>query len=101
VREEVLRGVIGELRAGERTVLVATHDLDVVARVADRVAILADGRIRKHGTLEEVVDVRARDGEEGEDAAERSAPAKLRDALESARRETREKRESREAEVVS
>jgi ABC-2 type transport system ATP-binding protein len=86
VREEVLRGVIGELRAGERTVLVATHDLDVVARVADRVAILADGRIRKHGTLEEVLDRPRADG--GESIS--SAPAKLRDALESARRESRE-----------
>jgi ABC-2 type transport system ATP-binding protein len=96
VREEVLRGVIGELRAGERTVLLATHDLDVVARVADRVAILADGRIRAHGTLEEVLG----GASTGDDAAG-SAPAKLRDALESARRETREKRESREAEIVS
>ena len=96
VREEVLRGVIGELRGGERTVLLATHDLDVVARVADRVAILADGRIRAHGTLEEVLG----GASTGEDAAG-SAPAKLRDALESARRETREKRESREAEVAS
>jgi len=96
VREEVLRGVIGELRGGERTVLLATHDLDVVARVADRVAILADGKIRAHGTLEEVLG----GASTGEDAAG-SAPAKLRDALESARRETREKRESREAEVAS
>jgi len=88
VREEVLRGVIGELRGGERTVLLATHDLDVVARVADRVAILADGRIRAHGTLEEVLG----GASTGDDAAG-SAPAKLRDALESARRETREKRE--------
>ncbi len=60
VREEVLRSVIGELRGGdlqngERTVLVATHDLDVVARIADRVAILAHGKIAKHGTLAEVL----------------------------------------------
>ncbi|HET6162850.1 MAG TPA: ABC transporter ATP-binding protein [Planctomycetota bacterium] len=96
VREEVLRGVIGELRGGERTVLLATHDLDVVARVADRVAILADGRIRAHGTLEEVLG----GASTGDDAAG-SAPAKLRDALESARRESREKRESREVEVAS
>jgi ABC-2 type transport system ATP-binding protein len=65
VREEVLRGVVGELRDGERTVLVATHDLDVVARVADRVAILADGRIARHGTLAECA----------------TTPATLRDAL--------------------
>jgi len=96
VREEVLRGVIGELRGSERTVLLATHDLDVVARVADRVAILAEGRIRKHGTLEEVLDVGGRDGassDDAVDAAARSAPAKLRNALESARRESREGRE--------
>jgi ABC-2 type transport system ATP-binding protein len=81
VREEVLRGVIGELRGGERTVLLATHDLDVVARVADRVAILADGRITKHGTLAEVLD-----GERSvEGDAIASAPKKLRDALEAAR----------------
>jgi ABC-2 type transport system ATP-binding protein len=67
VREEVLRGVIGELRGGRRTVFVATHDLDVVARIADRVAILANGRITSHEAL---------DG---------AAPARLRDALEAAR----------------
>ncbi len=55
VREEVLRGVIGELRDGERTVLMATHDLDVVARVADRVAILAGGRIVKHEAITEAI----------------------------------------------
>ncbi len=69
VREEVLRGVIGELRDGERTVLVATHDLDVVARVADRVAILAGGRIVRHEPLTE--------GEK--ELAD--APTRLRDAL--------------------
>ena len=62
VREEVLRSVIGELRDGERTVLVATHDLDVVARIADRVAILAHGKIARHGTLGEVLGEKAADG---------------------------------------
>jgi ABC-2 type transport system ATP-binding protein len=57
VREEVLRGVIGELRSGEHTVLCATHDLDVAARIADRVAVLHEGRIAAHGTLEEVLDI--------------------------------------------
>ena len=66
VREEVLRGVLGELRGGDHTVLVATHDLDVVARIADRVAILADGRIARHEPLAQEVG---------------DAPAKLRDAL--------------------
>ena len=33
---EVLRGIIAELREGERTVLCTTHDLDVAGRIADR-----------------------------------------------------------------
>ena len=56
VREDVLRGIITELREGERTVLCTTHDLDVAGRIADRVAILSRGRIVAHGTLEEVLD---------------------------------------------
>ncbi|HLQ37413.1 MAG TPA: hypothetical protein VK348_06415, partial [Planctomycetota bacterium] len=43
------------LRDGERTVLCATHELEIAARIADRVAVLHDGVIRKHGTLAEVL----------------------------------------------
>jgi ABC-2 type transport system ATP-binding protein len=94
VREEVLRSVIGELRDGERTVLVATHDLDVVARIADRVAILAGGRIARHGTLSEVLGEKSGSGSAGGDGAANgessllddgagvgAATFKLRDAL--------------------
>ena len=55
VKEEVLAGVIAALREGERTVLCATHELDIVARIADRVAMLERGRIVRHGTLAEVL----------------------------------------------
>ncbi|MBK9386234.1 MAG: ABC transporter ATP-binding protein [Planctomycetes bacterium] len=55
-REEVLRALIGALGEGEeRSVLCTTHDLDVAARIADRIAWLEDGRIREHGTLPEVL----------------------------------------------
>ena len=90
VREEVLRSVIGELRDGERTVLVATHDLDVVARIADRVAILAGGRIARHGTLAEVLGAKPLDDTDGDasgsallddGAGVGAATFKLRDAL--------------------
>lgn len=57
VRDDVLRAVIGALRQGERTVLCATHELDVAARIADRVAVLEGGRIAAHGTLAEVLGV--------------------------------------------
>jgi len=53
VREEVLRGVIGQLRTGEHTVLCATHDLDVAARIADRVVLLADGKLTEIPSLED------------------------------------------------
>jgi ABC-2 type transport system ATP-binding protein len=55
VRDEVLKGVVRELKDGERTVVCATHELDAAARIADRVAILAGGRIAKEGTLAEVL----------------------------------------------
>jgi ABC-2 type transport system ATP-binding protein len=55
VREQVLQGVLGALREGERTVLCATHELEIASRIADRVAVLDQGRICKHGTLAEVL----------------------------------------------
>ena len=55
VREEVLQGVLAALKDGERTVLCATHELEVASRIADRVAVLERGRIVKHGTLAEVL----------------------------------------------
>jgi ABC-type multidrug transport system ATPase subunit len=55
VRDEVLKGVVRELKDGERTVVCATHELDAAARIADRVAILAGGRIAKEGTLAQVL----------------------------------------------
>ncbi len=45
VRDEVLESVIHALGSQPRTVLVVTHDLDVAARIADRIAVLAGGRI--------------------------------------------------------
>lgn len=55
VREEVLQGVVEALKDGERTVLCATHELELASRIADRVAVLSDGRVVKHGDLAEVL----------------------------------------------
>jgi ABC-2 type transport system ATP-binding protein len=55
VREQVLQGVVEALREGERTVLCATHELDIAARIADRVAVLEGGNIVRHGPLAEVL----------------------------------------------
>ena len=56
VREEVLRAFLETMAEGGTTALVATHDLDVAARVADRIALLAHGRIELFGTVGEVLD---------------------------------------------
>ena len=53
-RKELLSGFLEELRLEEVCVLLATHDLELAARVADRILVLAGGRIRAEGTLEEV-----------------------------------------------
>jgi len=55
-REDVLKGVI---RADEHTVLCSTHDLDVAARIADRVAILSGGKIAAHGPVDEILGTEA------------------------------------------
>ena len=55
VREEVLSSVLGELQDGRRTILCATHDLDVAARIADRVVLLRQGRCAAHDTLEGIL----------------------------------------------
>ncbi len=44
-REEVLVRVIDALGEAPRTVLLATHDLEVAVRVADAVAVVAAGRV--------------------------------------------------------
>lgn len=51
------RELVDSLRDGDRTVLLASHDLNEVERLADDVVILDDGR------LGEIVDVRQQPGE--------------------------------------
>jgi len=77
VREDVLRNVIAALGGEPRTVLMATHDLDVAARVADRVAVLVDGRIVREGPVSDFA----------EDDADAATPAALRSALAHATKE--------------
>jgi ABC-type multidrug transport system ATPase subunit len=41
------RDIVQELRRPERTILIASHNLDELARLADRVAILDHGRLQR------------------------------------------------------
>ncbi len=46
VRDEFIKGMLEVTAAGEWTVLVSSHDIDEVERLADRVAMLESGRLR-------------------------------------------------------
>ena len=52
VRDEVLHGVLASLREQNVTVLCATHDLEVATRLADRIAVLENGRIARNEPLD-------------------------------------------------
>jgi ABC-2 type transport system ATP-binding protein len=52
VREEFIKGVLEVSEAGEWTVLVSSHDIEEVERLADRIALIEAGRLRLHETTE-------------------------------------------------
>lgn len=61
-RRDLLGGFLTELGELGVTTLAVTHDLDVAARLADRVLVLADGRIARQGTVEEVLETSEESG---------------------------------------
>jgi ABC-2 type transport system ATP-binding protein len=71
-RDEVLRAIVGEVRSGSRTVICSTHDLAIASRIADHVAVLANGRIDRFIPIEDL------------EATDQPVPAALRSALEPA-----------------
>lgn len=64
------RDVVDELRRPDRTILIASHNLDELARLADRVGIIDRGRLQR------VVDVRANERSITEGAPYRLVVAK-------------------------
>jgi peptide/nickel transport system ATP-binding protein len=48
--------LLGRLKADGLGILLVTHDLSAVAGLADRVAVMRDGRIVEHGPTERVLD---------------------------------------------
>jgi ABC-2 type transport system ATP-binding protein len=55
-RREFLRTILELLESHERTILFSTHITSDLERVANRVAILENGRIRFHGELDDLKD---------------------------------------------
>jgi ABC-2 type transport system ATP-binding protein len=52
--EEVFAGCIADVRASGTTVLLSSHILSEVERLADRVTIIRDGRVVESGSLDEM-----------------------------------------------
>lgn len=55
VRDEFVRGILEVSALGEWTVLVSSHDIDEVERLADRVAVLDGGTLRVNECTEELL----------------------------------------------
>jgi ABC-2 type transport system ATP-binding protein len=45
-RDDVTQGLLESVRQGETTVLISSHDIEEVERLADRVALLESGRLK-------------------------------------------------------
>lgn len=77
------REIVNGLRRADRTILIASHNLDELARVADRVAIVDRGRLQR------IVDVRANERTVTENAPYRivvaRGEARLRESFPAAR----------------
>jgi ABC-2 type transport system ATP-binding protein len=54
VRHEVLTAILGHLREEGRTIVVVSHSIGDVERIADRVVLLEKGRVRLDADLEEL-----------------------------------------------
>ncbi len=52
VREDLTAGLLETVRQGETTVLVSSHDIEEVERLADHIALLEGGRLRLVETTE-------------------------------------------------
>lgn len=78
----VLRSLVREFAARGRTVLYTSHLLDVVEKVADRVAILVQGKLAAVGTMDEI---RAQAGSRGDLSAVFSALVRSEDPADRAR----------------
>jgi ABC-2 type transport system ATP-binding protein len=62
INAEVLREVVGEIRAGGRTVLFSTHQMEQAEKIVDHVCIIARGKKLLDGALKDIKRREAADG---------------------------------------
>ncbi len=55
MRQDLLDALVEFLGEGERTVLLSSHDLGEVERLADTIGVLNHGRLGLHGTIDELL----------------------------------------------
>lgn len=55
VRDDVTRGLLESVRQGETTVLISSHDIEEVERLADQVALIDEGRLKFSETTESLL----------------------------------------------
>jgi ABC-2 type transport system ATP-binding protein len=54
IRQQVMTTVLEHLRREERTVVIVTHSIADVERIADRILLLSEGRVLLDGALDDV-----------------------------------------------
>ena len=62
-RDEIVRGVFSGLADDGCGVLVATHDLYMASRIADRVVMVEEGHVRKSGLVSDVLGLEEESGQ--------------------------------------
>jgi energy-coupling factor transport system ATP-binding protein len=55
LQKDVLVGILRELRDKGHTIILATHDVELTAHLADRVILLGDGEVIADGPTREVM----------------------------------------------
>ncbi len=55
VRDDVTQGLLTAVQLGETTALISSHDIEEVERLADHVALLAEGRLRLAESTDELL----------------------------------------------
>ena len=54
-REELLSGLLARIEMQNQSILIATHNLDMAARLADQVVVLHEGRVTQRGPVADLL----------------------------------------------